>query len=419
MASRRPACRPRRSRSTRPTTPPCETWWRRRIGRQLRRRRAGPLSPRGASLHTRRREQALWEADQLRHSQRAGDVLARFSEGQYSFPPTFKVLRQRGAHYKQQRIPSYCDRILWRSMPGRGSSAVTQTSLAAVPGALPPARTLAPAAKPRQCRCCEQASPPRTTSPSSPLSRWPPRRGCTAPPAPESRRGEGSCFTVSGDSFRRRRLEPRAARGAARGALRCLPLCPLCDPSAVTATLGDRNHVRPARLPLRARHHPRRPERPQRPVRPTPPPHTPCGGARPGRLVEVLARRYIAFFTNPPGLLGGSVPTSSVKKSVLATGAPGAGEGGQQGAREPNSSTHSTRDRRDRRGEGVARRDGRLGARPVGWLRGRGRRRYVQLVRGGAASAALLVLARRLAACHAHPGCLRPRHRLEGRPARR
>lgn len=152
----------------------------------------GPLSPRGASLHTRRREQALWEADQLRHSQRAGDVLARFSEGQYSFPPTFKVLRQRGAHYKQQRIPSYCDRILWRSMPGRGSSAVTQTSLAAVPGALPPARTLAPAAKPRQCRSCEQASPPRTTSPSSPLSRWPLRRGCTAPPAPESRRGEGS-----------------------------------------------------------------------------------------------------------------------------------------------------------------------------------------------------------------------------------
>jgi len=131
--------------------------------------------------------EALWEADQLRHSQRAGDVLARFSEGQYSFPPTFKVLRQRGAHYKQQRIPSYCDRILWRSMPGRGSSAVTQTSLAAVPGALPPARTLAPAAKPRQCRCCEQASPPRTTSPSSPLSRWPLRRGCTAPPARAAR----------------------------------------------------------------------------------------------------------------------------------------------------------------------------------------------------------------------------------------
>ena len=84
----------------------------------------------------------------------------------------------------------------------------------------------------------------------------------------------GERFTVTGDSFRRRRLEPRAARGAARGALRCLPLCPLCDPSAVTATLGDRNHVRPARLPLPARHHPRRPERPQRPVRPTPPPHT-------------------------------------------------------------------------------------------------------------------------------------------------
>jgi len=267
--------------------------------------------------------EALWEADQLRHSQRAGDVLARFSEGQYSFPPTFKVLRQRGAHYKQQRIPSYCDRILWRSMPGRGSSAVTQTSLAAVPGV--------------------------STSDHKPVF---------------------ATFEVAASA----RLH--GAAGSIRAqheatATTCARLGSLSLQGIIPADLSGRSDP------------------------------------------------YIAFFTNPPGLLGGPVPTSSVKKGVLATGAPGAGEGGQQGAREPNSSTHSTRDRRDRRGEGVARRDGRLGARPVGWLRGRGRRRYVQLVRGGAASAALLVLARRLAACHAHPGCLRPRHRLEGRPARR
>ncbi len=37
-----------------------------------------------------------------------------------------------GLRYKQNRVPSYCDRILWRSMPAR-VGAVTQTCLRSVP----------------------------------------------------------------------------------------------------------------------------------------------------------------------------------------------------------------------------------------------------------------------------------------------
>uniref|UniRef100_A0A6V2VPM4 Inositol polyphosphate-related phosphatase domain-containing protein n=1 Tax=Emiliania huxleyi TaxID=2903 RepID=A0A6V2VPM4_EMIHU len=174
--------------------------------------------------------EALWEADQLRHSQRAGDVLARFSEGQYSFPPTFKVLRQRGAHYKQQRIPSYCDRILWRSMPGRGSSAVTQTSLAAVPGV--------------------------STSDHKPVF---------------------ATFEVAASA----RLHGAAGSSRAQHeatATTCARLGSLSLQGIIPADLSGRSDP------------------------------------------------YIAFFTNPPGLLGGSVPTSSVKKGVLATGTAVTGE---------------------------------------------------------------------------------------------
>jgi len=174
--------------------------------------------------------EALWEADQLRHSQRAGDVFARFSEGQYSFPPTFKVLRQRGVHYKQQRIPSYTDRILWTSMPGRGSSAVTQTSLAAVPGV--------------------------STSDHKPVF---------------------GTFEVAASA----RLHGAAGSSRAQHeatATTCVRLGSLSLQGIIPADLSGRSDP------------------------------------------------YIAFFTNPPGLLGGSVLTSSVKKSVLATGTAVTGE---------------------------------------------------------------------------------------------
>ena len=60
---------------------------------------------------------SLYKADQLHISQENGDGFVGFSEGDLNFPPTFKVLRKDGLEYKTQRTPSYCDRVLWKSMP--------------------------------------------------------------------------------------------------------------------------------------------------------------------------------------------------------------------------------------------------------------------------------------------------------------
>uniref|UniRef100_A0A7S2CZ95 Inositol polyphosphate-related phosphatase domain-containing protein n=1 Tax=Haptolina brevifila TaxID=156173 RepID=A0A7S2CZ95_9EUKA len=60
---------------------------------------------------------ALMAADQLTTCQEKGEAFAGFQEGKYEFAPTFKVERKPGTIYKSSRIPSYCDRILWKSMP--------------------------------------------------------------------------------------------------------------------------------------------------------------------------------------------------------------------------------------------------------------------------------------------------------------
>ena len=59
----------------------------------------------------------LYNADQLQTSRAAGDAFFGFKEAPLTFPPTFKVKRGSGSSYKDQRIPSYCDRVLWKSMP--------------------------------------------------------------------------------------------------------------------------------------------------------------------------------------------------------------------------------------------------------------------------------------------------------------
>jgi hypothetical protein len=70
----------------------------------------------------------LLAADQLRHAREQGDAFVGFTEAEsFGFAPTFKVLRQPGTTYKTQRTPSYCDRILWRSMaPSQGRLALTR-----------------------------------------------------------------------------------------------------------------------------------------------------------------------------------------------------------------------------------------------------------------------------------------------------
>ena len=74
----------------------------------------------------------LLRCDQLNQCKANGDAFVGFEEGAATFKPTFKVQRVPGTYYKDQRIPSYCDRVLWKSMPPlRGH--VTQTSLINVP----------------------------------------------------------------------------------------------------------------------------------------------------------------------------------------------------------------------------------------------------------------------------------------------
>ena len=74
----------------------------------------------------------LMHSDQLRLAQEAREALVGFQEGEMRFPPTFKVARQKGTTYIKRRVPSYCDRILWKSMPTRRKH-IRQVSLRAVP----------------------------------------------------------------------------------------------------------------------------------------------------------------------------------------------------------------------------------------------------------------------------------------------
>ena len=59
----------------------------------------------------------LLEGDQLKREQQAGMIFHEFIEAPIAYKPTFKVQRLKGTTYKEQRSPSYCDRILWRTQP--------------------------------------------------------------------------------------------------------------------------------------------------------------------------------------------------------------------------------------------------------------------------------------------------------------
>jgi hypothetical protein len=59
----------------------------------------------------------LYAADQLRNSIENGKAFTGFKEAPITFPFTFKVKRQDGYHYNPQRVSSWCDRILFKSLP--------------------------------------------------------------------------------------------------------------------------------------------------------------------------------------------------------------------------------------------------------------------------------------------------------------
>jgi len=57
--------------------------------------------------------------DQLNKERKANRVFYGFTEGELSHRPTFKVIRGvKEAQYSASRSPAWCDRILWRSVPG-------------------------------------------------------------------------------------------------------------------------------------------------------------------------------------------------------------------------------------------------------------------------------------------------------------
>jgi hypothetical protein len=60
---------------------------------------------------------ALYAHDQLAKEIHEERAMSFFEEGKLIFRPTFKVRRQKGIEYLDQRIPAYCDRVLWRSLP--------------------------------------------------------------------------------------------------------------------------------------------------------------------------------------------------------------------------------------------------------------------------------------------------------------
>jgi hypothetical protein len=69
---------------------------------------------------------ALRANDELVREMEAGRVMAGFQDslhwetdvGLHGLMPTFKMKRGRRYAYTAQRVPSYCDRVLWRSAPG-------------------------------------------------------------------------------------------------------------------------------------------------------------------------------------------------------------------------------------------------------------------------------------------------------------
>lgn len=59
--------------------------------------------------------QALYELDELSRALQSKHCLTGYRTPDCLFPPTFKVERSAGHSYVEQRLPSYTDRVLWKS----------------------------------------------------------------------------------------------------------------------------------------------------------------------------------------------------------------------------------------------------------------------------------------------------------------
>ncbi|KAH7281611.1 hypothetical protein KP509_36G055300 [Ceratopteris richardii] len=81
------------------------------------------------SEHIRQKEfDQLLKMDELYQERQAKRVLYAFMEGKLTFPPTFKMKRDSEDAYQQKRLPAWCDRVLWSSLPGCHVEQLSYTS---------------------------------------------------------------------------------------------------------------------------------------------------------------------------------------------------------------------------------------------------------------------------------------------------
>ncbi|KAL1921725.1 uncharacterized protein VTP21DRAFT_10367 [Calcarisporiella thermophila] len=85
---------------------------------QLDHPRHGPLTLSGLLQAIPDRLHSLHAYDQLTAERAAGRTLHGFQEGPLDFPPTYKYFRESILYNHRRRVPSWCDRVLWRSRAG-------------------------------------------------------------------------------------------------------------------------------------------------------------------------------------------------------------------------------------------------------------------------------------------------------------
>jgi len=80
----------------------------------------GIAGEQAVSLVKSRNYARLLEHDQLGMARATGEVFLGFAEGQITFPPTYKLVQTDSGTrvYDKHRVPAWCDRVLWKSLPG-------------------------------------------------------------------------------------------------------------------------------------------------------------------------------------------------------------------------------------------------------------------------------------------------------------
>lgn len=74
----------------------------------------------------------LLQYDELHREQAAERALYLFKEGDITFPPTYKMKKGTENVYDEERIPAWCDRILWSSLPGCDLELLSYTSATSI-----------------------------------------------------------------------------------------------------------------------------------------------------------------------------------------------------------------------------------------------------------------------------------------------